>query len=284
MSGAADPRNADATAGRGSPAARGGGTARLRLRLDPLRLLVSPGLWAAAWYLLAYIFGAWILFSIAFTATVTAAVFAITLAGIPLLVAAAAVLRGCASVERWRLRPVFAEPVRGGYRATARPGLLAQVGARWKDRATWRDTAYIIGLWPVFFLLDTVVFCVWVTLLAGVTLPVWYWAPKSDFDNGTTAHGVQLGYFPNGPHGHGAAGLWVGSLPTALLAAAGFLVVFLLFNYVLVATARAHARVARAMLRPPADPLAEAKRVLAGPGPLSPLIPNGGRKMHGQAS
>ena len=50
-----------------------------------------------------------------------------------------------------------------------------------------------------------------------------------------------------------------------------FLVLFLIFNYVLVITARAHAAVARSVLRAPTDPLAEAKNVLAGPGPLGPL-------------
>ncbi len=66
----------------------------------------------------------------------------------------------------------------------------------------------------------------------------------------------------------------------ALLAAAGFLVLFLIFNYVLVITARAHAAVARCMLRAPTDPLAKAKEVLSGPGPLGPLkdrMKNGGR-------
>ena len=49
--------------------------------------------------------------------------------------------------------------------------------------------------------------------------------------------------------------------------------------YVLVITARAHAAVARSLLRGPTDPLAEAKDVLAGPGPLGPLdvpVQNGG--------
>ena len=63
-----------------------------------------------------------------------------------------------------------------------------------------------------------------------------------------TVHGVQLGYFPNGPHGHPSWGLYVDTLPKALLVAAVCLILFLLFNYVLVATARAHAAVARALL------------------------------------
>ena len=48
---------------------------------------------------------------------------------------------------------------------------------------------------------------------------------------------------------------------------------FLLFNYVLVLTARMHARVAGALLRAPGDPLADAKEVLTHPGPLGKLHP-----------
>ena len=77
------------------------------------------------------------------------------------------------------------------------------------------------------------------------------------------------GYFPNGPHGHPGWGLYVDSLPKALLTALVCLVAFLLFNYVVVATARAHALVARGLLSEPADPLEEAKEVLRSPGPLS---------------
>jgi hypothetical protein len=126
--------------------------------------------------------------------------------------------------------------------------------------------------------LDLAVLTVWLVFLAGVTLPVWYWAPRLTFGigvNSRSAHGVQLGYFPNGPHGHPGYGLYVDTLPKALLAAAVFLVAFLLFNYVLVATARAHAAVVRALLGSPEDPLREAREVLRSPGPLRTFIPNG---------
>ena len=82
---------------------------------------------------------------------------------------------------------------------------------------------------------------------------------------------MTLGYFPHGPLGPGGWGLYVDTLPRALLAAAVFLVAFLLFNYVLVLTARAHAWIAGSVLRAPSDPLAPAKEVLARPGPLGPL-------------
>ena len=249
---------------------------RLRRYRNPLRLAVSGSPWRAAAFLAVYIFVAgWLLFAIALTATVTAAVFMITLAGIPLLVAASGVLRGCASAERARLRQVLAGPVRGGYRPVTRPGIMAQVRTRWRDPSTWRDLAYLIGLWPPLLALDLTVLSVWLTLLAGVTLPAWYWAPRGNvgvgYVNGAPVHGVALGYFPNGPHGAGGWGLYVDTLPRALLAAAVFLVAFLLFNYVLVLTARAHARIASALLRAPADPLAPAKEVLTRPGPLGPL-------------
>ena len=51
------------------------------------------------------------------------------------------------------------------------------------------------------------------------------------------------------------------------------LVLFLAFNYVLVATARLHATVARALLHAPEDPLREAKEVLSRPGPLNEFSP-----------
>jgi hypothetical protein len=278
---------ADGPGADGTGARRSGGLAgdtRLRLCRNPLRLAVSASPWRAAWYLAGYLFvTGWVLFAAAFTATVTAAVFAITLAGIPLLIAAAGVLRGCANVERARLRQVLTEPTGGRYRAVTRPGVMAQLKTRWQDPATWRDVAYLIGLWPSLFILDTLVFSVWLTFLAGVTLPAWYWAPRGNaglgYTSATNVHGVTLGYFPHGPNGPGGVGLYVDTLPKALLAAVGFLVLFLIFSYVLVITARAHAAVARSLLRAPADPLAAAKEVLAGPGPLGPLrdrMQNGG--------
>lgn len=270
---------------RGGPAADGGsarpGDKRLRLYRNPLRLLVSASPWRAAWFLGCYVFVfGWLLFAAAFAVTVTAAVLMITLAGIPLLVAAAAVLRGGATAERFRLRQVLTQPVRGGYRQPTRAGIWAAAKARWRDGGTWRDAAYLIGLWPPLFILDTTVLTVWLTFLAGVTVPAWYYAIPAGSMNfgytgtnnsGTFPHGVAFGYFPHGPHGPGASGLYVDTLPKALLAAAAFLVLFLIFNYVLVLTARAHASVARDVLRAASDPLADAKEVLAGPGPLGPL-------------
>ncbi len=244
----------------------------LSLRRDPVRLALSTAPWSAAWYLTGYLFIGTALCAVALTAVLTGAVFAITLAGIPLLVAAAAVVRWCADVERARLRRFYGT-VAGGYRAPAGPGVMAQLRTRWRDPATWRDIAYLLGMYVPLVTLDLIVLTIWLTFLAGITLPVWYWAPWQSI-HGTRFHGYQLGYFPNGPHGHPGYGLYIDTLPKALLAAAVSLVLFLLFNYVLVATARAHAKTARALLGRPEDPLREAKEVLRRPGPLKTLIPN----------
>jgi hypothetical protein len=245
----------------------------LTLRRDPVRLLFSRGLWAGVWYLLAYQAVGWLLFSVALTVALTGASLSITLAGLPLLIAAAATIRWCAQVERVRLRP-FGGEVQASDRPATGQGLLARVRAEWRDPATWRAVAYLIGLFIPLATLGLVVLTIWLVLLAGVTLPLWYWAPRQDID-GVRYHGAQLGYFPHGPHGHPGYGLYVGTLPTALLAAAVFLVLFLLFNYVLVATARAHVTVARALLGQHADPLLAAREVLSRPGPLSAAGPPG---------
>jgi hypothetical protein len=238
----------------------------LILRRDPIRLAFSRGPWASAWYLLGYLLVGWVLFSVAFSVAVTGAMLSVTLAGLPVLVAAAATIRWCADVERARLRP-FAQ-VRGGYQPVAGRGVMVQLRTRWRDGATWRDIAYLIGMFVPLLGLDTIVLAVWLVLLAGITTPVWYWAPWQSV-GGVRYHGYQLGYFPNGPHGGDSWWLYVDTLPKALATAAVCLVAFLLFNYVLVATARAQVAVARGLLHAPEDPLREAKEVLRHPGPLS---------------
>ena len=107
---------------------------------------------------------------------------------------------------------------------------------------------------------------VWLTLLAGITLPALVLGARATLLARPHRARRAARLLPERPHGPGRWGVYVDTLPKALLAAAVFLVLFLLFNYVLVLTGRAHARVARSLLRAPADPLAEAKEVLARPG------------------
>jgi Putative sensor len=238
----------------------------LSLHRNPVQLVLSPGLWAGAWYLLAYQVVGLTLFAVALTAALTGVLLIFTVAGLPLLIVAADAIRWCADVERARLRP-FCGEVRASYRR-ADGGLLARFAARWRDPAAWRDVAYLAGAFIPLAVLGLITSTIWLVLLAGITLPVWYWAPWQSV-HGVRYHGYALGYFPNGPHGSPAYGWYIDTLPKALLAAAVFLVAFLAFSYVLVATARAHVRVARSLLGSAHDPLREAKEVLSHPGPLA---------------
>ena len=244
---------------------------KLSLRRGPIRLVLSGGPWAAAWYLLGYLVVGGALFAIALGTAVAGAGLSITFAGLPVLVAAAAAIRWCADVERARLRTMVTEPVAGRYRQVVGSGVMAQLRTRWRDPATWRDVAYLAGMFVPLLALDAIVLAVWWAFLAGIMLPIWYWAPWKTV-HGVRYHGYDLGYHPNGPHGPGGWGLYVNTLPEAFAVAAVCLVLFLIFNYAVVATARAHAAVARGLLGPAEDPLRQAKEVLGRPGPLSPNL------------
>ena len=100
--------------------------------------------------------------------------------------------------------------------------MFARVRARWTDPAVWRDLAYLGGLFPVLWALDLAVVTIWLAVIGLVTLPAWYWAPEQQFAGGRTYHGVQFGYFPHGPHGPGAVGFFVDTLPKAIIAAVVF--------------------------------------------------------------
>jgi hypothetical protein len=266
-----------AAAKRGS---RRRGDSLLTLRHNPIGLVFSASLWRSAGYLGSDLIVGSGLFAVALATGSVAAVLCVTVVAVPLLVAAAEVIRGCATVERGMLRQVYTEPVQADYPAFPGGGLWKQARARWAGGTTWRDLAWLVGLRPALLGLTASVLAVWVTFLAGITLPLWY-SHVSDMSVGLAdstpqrSPGVMIGYFPHGGRGPGSEGLYVDSLHNALLAAAGFAVLFLLFNYVLVAVARLHAHVARAVLRLPADPLAPANAVLAGPGPLGPLVGTG---------
>lgn len=247
---------------------------KLRIRANPVAMVFSSGPWRAAWFLLSNLFVSTALFAVVLTSVITAAGLTITLAGLPLLIAAAAVVRGCANAERFRLRSVLTTPVTGRYRSPAAPGMMARLKTAWRDPATWRDLAYLLGLWVPLLALDVVVFALWAAFIAMISIPIWYKYPWMQH-GGRRFHGTQLCcYFPNGPYGHGAVGVFVGSLPVALAVCAVGLAGFLLMNYLLVLTARLHASIAAALLRPTGDPLAEVRRTLSQPGPLHPFIRN----------
>jgi hypothetical protein len=233
---------------------------RLSLRHNPLGLLFSSSLWASVCYLLSYLFTGTVLFTIVICALVIAVCFGITLIGLVLLVAVAVVVRGCAYVERGRLRIVYTEPVRGLYRDTTGQKWTARLKTQWTDPALWRDIAYLVGLYGPLFALDLAVLCVWLTFLAGITVPLWY---------AKVTHAC-LGFcLSNKVTGIHLDNISIHTQSSALVLAAICLVGFLLFSYLVVVVAKLHAYIARALLRAPEDPPRKARDVLSGPGPLT---------------
>jgi hypothetical protein len=147
-------------------------------------------------------------------------------------------VRLAVSASPWRSARYLAGYVLG----SAVAGALAHVARSWRDPAAWRELGRAAGLWLPLAVLDAVVLSVWGWFLGMITLPAWYWAPWMDV-HGQRFHGYQLGFwFPRGPAGPGTVGVFIDTLPKALIAAAIGLAGFMASNYLLVATARFHAR------------------------------------------
>ncbi|MGW0846859.1 sensor domain-containing protein [Streptomyces sp. NPDC002787] len=215
--------------------------------LRPLPLLRSSEPWRATAYLAGYVLLGPVLFAFCLATLVVATALNITLLGLPLLIGAAAVLRGCAHIERMRAGLVGA-PVPADYRTVEPAGILAAVKARWSDPATLRDALYLVALFVPLLLLDAVALLLWLTSLALVVFPAWYW---------TVPDGSALGL------------LRVDDLPLAFLVAVAACAITLPTVCAVAGAARLHAAVAHKLLGPRTDPLAAAKRLLSEPGPLS---------------
>jgi len=232
-------------------------------------MFFSTAPWAATAYLGSYLVLGPLLFGIALTVLATAVSLSIIWVTLPLLAAAALVIRGCAQIERARAA-LAGVRIAVPYQQITRTGLMAQIKTRWRDPATYRDCSYLFVLFGTLMLLDAVAFAVWVSFVAMITLPLWYWSiPHTWEDTGVRDHGVMIGYLPHGPHmSDGGFGVWIGTLPAALATAAVFLVLSCFAAYLVVGAARTHAAVARGLLGPRVDPLWQAKQVLTEAGPL----------------
>ena len=244
---------------------------RLRISKNPFRLFASPAPWAALGYTFSYIVISGVLFAVALAALIISSVLSIFWIGIPLLIGAALVVRGLAEFERIRLGLTQRGVESSTYAKVTRPGLINQLKTRWSDPATWRNVLYFTLAWPFLLAINVVAFTVWVAFAGMMSFAFWYWSIPTDFPNGEKAHGIVLGYFPNGPHHPPRGpGLFVHNIPTALLAG-GIGLVLLVFvgNYLIAGVARLHASIARSLIGMGGDPLIEARQVLANPGPLA---------------
>jgi hypothetical protein len=237
---------------------------RLPVPRDPFRLLVSAAPWRACAYLASYLVVGSVLFVVTTAAVLAGVVLSQLTLGLPLVVGTAWIVRGCAQLERGRATLVD-RPIPYRYQEVTEPGLAAHIRTRCTDPAALRDCAYLVLLFPALLLLDTVALLAWLLPLAGVTLPLWYWAVNMTEPDGTSGHGIKFGY----QHSPGSdLGFRVDNLPAALAVALLSLALGLLTARLAVLAAQLHLAVARSVLRPPGDPLAQVKRMLAEPGPL----------------
>jgi hypothetical protein len=213
----------------------------LRVR-NPLTLLVSAAPWASAWYLATYLVLGAVWFSISLAVLLTSSVLAVTWIGLPLLLAAFGIVRALAAAERGRAGIVGVH-VRGRPRRRPGPGTSSRLLTCLRDAASWRDVLLLVVLWPWLLALDLAALMVWLLLLAVISLPAWYRYPPQSFNNGEKAHGVQLGYYPDGPRGTQRYGWFIDSAASAWIAAGvGVVLLALVGNYVVLGAARVHAR------------------------------------------
>jgi hypothetical protein len=204
------------------------------------RLVSTTQPWVATAYLASYVVVGTAMFVVVITALAVAGALGLFSLGLPLFIAAAGIVRGCAQVERVRSSMVGG-PIPRGYRPVTVTGIFGRIKARWTDPAILRACAYLTLLYIPLVAIDFATLVIWLSAIAGVTLPLWYRT------------------IPDG---------WVSDLPTALLVTAGCLVLVMGGAYLVTTVARLHGHVARVLLGGYRDPLAEAKRVLAEPGPL----------------
>ncbi|MEU3712674.1 sensor domain-containing protein [Streptomyces catenulae] len=252
---------------------------RLARAANPPRMLVSAATWRATGYLAGHALAGSVFCAVATTALLAGLLLGQLTLTLALASGTAWVVRCCAQVERGRAALVDA-PIPYAYQPVTEPGLAGHLKARFTDPAFYRDCCYLILLHPLLLLLDLLTLALWLTLLAGAALPLWFWAVGARQADGSYVHGVRLGR----SNGLGP-GVWIDSWPAALIASAVFLVLAMYASYAVVAAARLQLTVAHALLRPPPDPLAPARRVLAEPGPLTapptPPGPDAGSTAHG---
>ncbi|SDI87358.1 Putative sensor [Frankineae bacterium MT45] len=209
---------------------------------NPVRLLFSPAPWASLLYVVSYLIYGLFCFVVALVTVVVGAALGLTWLGLPLLLLALLIVRTLAAVERRRVGIVGARIGVARPRAGVRDPLRRQL----RDGGTWRDFATLVLLWPYLFVVELFAFVFWSFCVMLLTCPLWYRYVPQTFENGTTGHGLELGWYPDGPHGDRRYGFFIGDLHSALGAAVtGLLLLTLVGSYLIVAAARHHvARVA----------------------------------------
>jgi signal transduction histidine kinase len=172
------------------------------------RDLVDPRTYTRiAYLLLAGLFGT-IEFVFLVTALSTGVGLAVTLVGIPILIASVYAWGWLAEIERSTIGALTGNHIASPYRPLPEGGWWDRLRARLADPATWKDLTFLFLQFP-FGLLSCIVATTVLCAAAGsLTLPFWYWAIPDGVEIGFTqvdAFGEALVFVPLG-----ALLLWVG--------------------------------------------------------------------------
>jgi putative sensor protein len=118
-------------------------------------------------------------FSVIVTGLALAAGLAITLVGVPILLATLVLARGIAELERRGAAPILGEPIVGRERPLE-GGLWQRTKTIATDPASWRDAAWSLLALPVGVAGFTAAVTLWATALGFLTSPLYMWATPND--------------------------------------------------------------------------------------------------------
>jgi hypothetical protein len=132
-------------------------------------------------------------FSLILTGLAIAAGLAITLAGIPILLATLLAARGIGEIERRRAASVLGERIAGRERKLE-GGLWQRTKTIAADPGSWRDTAWSLLILPAGVAGFTAAVTLWSAALGLATSPLYYWALPDNDDNLALFNDPSLGY------------------------------------------------------------------------------------------
>jgi signal transduction histidine kinase len=126
---------------------------------------------------------------------------AVTLVGIPILIAAVYAWGWLAENERQIIGTLTGKRIASPYRPLPEGGWWDRLRARLSDPATWKDLTFLFLQFPFGLLSCIVTTTVLIVTLGSLTLPLWYWAIPDGVQIGVTevdTLGEALAFVPLG--------------------------------------------------------------------------------------
>ncbi|GAA3395593.1 sensor domain-containing protein [Cryptosporangium minutisporangium] len=135
--------------------------------------------WRSAGYLALGLFTGVLGLAAFIVVVVVGVTFSALIVGVPVLLAALAVSRGMAEIERRRAGIVLGTAVPVPYPLVS-GRYLRRIGQWLAAPSTWRDLAHHLFLFPVTLFSAIVALSFWGAALGSMTLWTWYWAMPND--------------------------------------------------------------------------------------------------------